>query len=521
MKSQGAAKALAWLGLGLLVLGGLHHAQSLEHPMWGLAAAGAGLLCLLLAALLGRRGLARFLASRAARLGLGAGVTVLMVLATALFLGSLATRHHWRLDLTQDARHSLAPQTRQLLAQLEQPVLVYAFFRQDQPGRQNLLELLDECAFRSRRFTYRFVDPDREPVLAKRYDVRNYGAVVLTQGDKTERLRQPGEAALANALARLGRQGHKVAYLLSGHGEPALDDQSPGGLAQLAKALGQQDLELRPLLLAAQGQAPADAALLIEAAPRKPLAAAEIQALGRYLDQGGALLLLLDPERDGGLGDWLLTRGVVLDNDLILDQASSLVGASPAWPIVSEYGDHPATRPLAGMYCYFPLARSLRPAQPPRPGLTATALLETGPTSWGSTDLEGLKAGRAGFTQGRDLKGPLTLGLILEPSTARAASAQDPSAEPAPQGRLAVIGDSDFVANRHLDQAANRDLALNLVSHLARQGDGISLRPKEEANQPLLLRPGQAGVIFWLPVVVMPLIFVVLGLRVRRRRRRP
>lgn len=520
MKSHGMAKALAWLGIILLALGGLYQAQSLEHPQWGLAGAGAGLGLLCLAALLGRQGLARFLSSRSARLGLGSGATVLMALAVALFLGSLASSHHARLDLTQDARHTLAPQTKQLLSSLKQPAQVLAFYRQDQPGRLDLQELLDECAFGSKLFSYRIVDPDREPGLAKSHEVRSYGTVVVILGDKSERLREPTEPALANALARLMHPGRKVAYLLSGHGEPSAEDNSPGGLAGLAKALGQQSLDLKPLLLASTGQVPADAALVLEAAPRKPLSPAETQALGHYLDQGGSLLLLLDPDQDGGLAPWLLERGVVLDSDLIIDPASSLVGASPAWPIVSEYGDHPATRPLTGMYCYFPLARSLRPSEPPRPGLLATALLQSGPTSWGATDLDELKSGRASFKQGRDLKGPLTLGLILEPGPAPP-TAPEQAPPPAPKGRLAVIGDSDFATNRHLDQAANRDLALNLVSYLAQEGEGISIRAKEAANQPLLLRPGQAGVIFWLPVVVMPLIFVGLGVVVWRRRRRP
>jgi ABC-type uncharacterized transport system involved in gliding motility auxiliary subunit len=143
-------------------------------------------------------------------------------------------------------------------------------------------------------------------------------------------------------------------------------------------------------------------------------------------------------------------------------------------------------------------------------------LLPTSPTAWGVTDLDSLKAGPARFQEGRDLKGPLNLGAVLELDGAPSA----PDQPTPPKGRLAVIGNADFLANQHLNQAANRDLALNLASYLAEDQALISLRPRENASQPMLLTPGQGIVLLWLPVVVLPLIFLTLGVMVVRRRGR-
>jgi len=517
------ARVLGWLGLALLAGGGLLYAGNPREPLWGLLAAGAGLLGLLAAAWLGRRHLGLFFRRRSARLGLGAGASVLMVLVIALFLGALASRHHLRLDFSKDGRHTLSPQTVELLARLEQPVKAYAFFREGQAGRDGLRDLLEQYASQGRRFSYQFVDPDREPVLARRYQVRTYGTILLTLGEKVERARLPEEQDLTSALLRLTRQGGKTVYLLSGHGEPSPEESGQNGLAQFKQAVESQNYQVKPLLLVSARQVPADASLVVVAGPRKPLPPAEVKALEELPNRGGGLLLLLEPGQDSGLADWLKERGVILDNDLVLDQASSLVGASPAWPMVAEYGDHLVTRPLEGMVTYFPLARSLRLARPLPGGARGVEILRTGPTSWGGLDQESLKTGSARFQEGRDLKGPLTLGAVLDlPAAAAGAEpAQGQERRPLPGGRLAVIGDADFITNQHLGQAANRDLVLNLVSYLAEEQDLMSPRPRQAANQPLLIRPDQGILVFLLPVVVLPLIFLVLGILAVRRRRRP
>ena len=84
-----------------------------------------------------------------------------------------------------------------------------------------------------------------------------------------------------------------------------------------------------------------------------------------------------------------------------------------------------------------------------------------------------------------------------------------------------MIGNAQFLTNQHLNQAANRDLALNLVGFLAEDQGQLALRPKEAASQPLLLQPWQAAILFWVPVVLLPLAFLVVGIVVIRGRRRP
>lgn len=523
-KAPRGAKFLAWLGLALMAGGGLYYAVAPLTPQHGLWAMAAGLALVALAAAVAWPALKAFLGRRSARLGLGAGASVLVVLALVMFLGALGIRHHLRWDISQGGAHTLSEQSVALVKGLSEPVQVLGFFTPTQAGSQQAEDLLRLYAYHNPRFTWRMVDPNQEPALAKRYDVRTDGTLVLARGERHESAKLPEEQEVTNALLRLTRGASKVIYFLSGHGEASLEETGKDGYSQLKSAVAEQNYTVKPLLLVQARTVPADAAAVVVAGPKKPLLEAEVAALNDYVAQGGGLMLLLDPDRDSGLATWLDGRGVEVRDDLVLDQASSLVGASPAWPVVADYGEHQITRPLQGLYCYFPLARSLALKNPLPPGVRATELLRTTKSAWGETDLQALLTGKARFEQGQDHAGPLVLGAALDiqaPEPEPAADKPAPEKKPA-LGHLVVIGDSDFAANAHLNQAGNRDLLLNAVGYLAEEKDQITIRPKPQANQPLLLQPVQAITATLVTTILLPLAFIVAGIWVvlRRRRRR-
>jgi ABC-type uncharacterized transport system involved in gliding motility auxiliary subunit len=508
---------LGLAGLVLMAGGGLFYALSIVYGHWGLVPVGAGLALVALAALLARRRVGASLASRSTRLGLGAGAAVLAVLAVVVFAGALSARHHVRWDLSAGNKHSLAPQSRQVLSKLEEPVAAYAFFREDQAGRQQAEALLDQYAYASRRFTYRFVNPDRDPALANRYQVKSYGTVVLVAGDKEERVKLPEEQKLTNALIRLTRAVDKKVYFLKGHGERSIKDIGKDDFSELAKALEAQGYAVGELVLAGREQVPEDAALVVAAGPQRPLMAAERERLAAFLDGGGGLLLMLDPGTDPGLTEWLAQRGVELADNVVIDTSAAILGASPAWPVSGDFGHHEVTNPMTGLACYFPLARAVA-MQPKLPkGVTGTELVKTSGQSWAAQDLEVLQKDPSQLKPEEFTEGPFSLAVAAAVEGQRTEEAEGPP----PKGRLIVVGDADFASNSHLDQLGNRDLALNSVSYLAQEKDLVSLSPKQESSQPLLLQPFQARLVFWLPVVVVPVIFVIIGVAVVLRRRRP
>ncbi len=96
----------------------------------------------------------------------------------------------------------------------------------------------------------------------------------------------------------------KVAYFTTGHDERGHQSSGPGDqrptIRTLRSLLTDQSFEPKELGLA-QGlgsEVPADASLVAIIGPRQPFSEGEIQALLRYIDKNGRLLVALDP--DGG-----------------------------------------------------------------------------------------------------------------------------------------------------------------------------------------------------------------------------
>jgi ABC-type uncharacterized transport system involved in gliding motility auxiliary subunit len=440
-------------------------------------------------------------------------VTVVIVLGLFALLEALSHRYHWRLDLTKNKRYSLAPQTIKVLKGLHEPVHAYAFFQESDPEKDSTRSLLDLYRYYSDRFSWEFVDPDRFPMKARKYQVTTYNIIVLERGDRFERVFVPEEERLTNALIKLTRKGKRVIYSLQGHGEHGLDNLQKDGYSKAKKAMEDENYEVRPLILARKEAVPEDADVVLVGGPRKALDESEWKALKEYVERGGKLLILADPESAPGMDEFLKPYGFLLEDDVVVDRHSRLLGGDYLIPPIVQYEAHPITQDLrqSPYLAYLPLTRSVRPLDSPPERVKVEVLARTGPGSWAETDLERLKQGQAELDPKTDLKGPVPVAAV---ATIRPTEGKK-------EARIVVFGDSDFIANGAIDPArsANRDLFLNALNWLAEQEDLISIRPKSAPSRPILLRPAQQTLIFLLVVVAFPLAILALGMGVLWRRR--
>ena len=83
----------------------------------------------------------RALAGRSARYGLNAAILVVLILGVIALVEAVSYRHNWRVDLTENKRWSLSPQTVKIVGELAVPVKAMAFFRPDQPGKRTAEDL--------------------------------------------------------------------------------------------------------------------------------------------------------------------------------------------------------------------------------------------------------------------------------------------------------------------------------------------------------------------------------------------
>ena len=120
-----------------------------------------------------------------------------------------------------------------------------------------------------------------------------------------------------------------------------------------------------------------------------------------------------------------------------------------------------------------------------------------------------------------DTPGPIAIGAAVtvaanpsrpdEPDALPGQADQEDDS-PAPDTRVAVIGDSDFAANGSLGIQGNRDLALNTINWLAQQENLISIRPRQPEDRRITLTADQQLRITWMSLLMIPAAVIGTGL---------
>ncbi len=470
---------------------------------WWLVAAG---VLLVIASFLSRVSDYRGVVShRATRYGANTVIMVLLVLGVIGFVEALSARHSARLDLTENRRNSLSPQTIQLLKALKTDVNAVGFFRTDQPGKRVTEDLFKQYArYAGAKFTWKVVDPDREPAMARRYAVESYGTVVLETKTKSEKVTDGEEEKLTNGLVKVTREGKRTIYLLQGHGEHEINNSERSGFTEAKGALERSNYETKPLVLARESKIPDDAAVVIDAGPRTELFAPELDALDAYVGRGGKLFAMVNPFQNEGMKKWLAKYGFELGDNLVVEPSpiGRLFGVGPEVPIVQQYEPHAITRDMGGVMTLFPLTRSIDKVKTLPAGVVVQTLAKTSAQSWGETNREALQRGEA-QPDPQDAKGPLAVAAVATKDKAR----------------IVVYGTSAMASNQFINLQGNRDFFLNTVSWLAEEEDQISIRPKDAKQTPVFLSAQQAQAVFLLPVVVLPALVLGGGLVAVVRRR--
>src|SRR5439155_25457673 len=98
-----------------------------------------------------------------------------------------------------------------------------------------------------------------------------------------------------NAIIKVVSGQQRKVYFSQGHGAKDSVSTEREGYSTVAQALGRENYTVDKLVLAQQGAVPDDASVVIVAGPKNDFFPPEIEALKKYLDKGGKLLLALDP----------------------------------------------------------------------------------------------------------------------------------------------------------------------------------------------------------------------------------
>jgi ABC-type uncharacterized transport system involved in gliding motility auxiliary subunit len=372
------------------------------------------------------------------------------------------------------------------------------------------------------------------------------GTSVLESEGRKMQFNGSSESEIANAILRISLGVTQRVCFLDGHREPdpfslETHDHMEGtaghthglgsiyemhqqhGMAKARNALETLNYSVEKISLSQSGSADtlAKCSLLVVAGPKLALLPVEVASIQRFLAAGGNGFFLLDPFVRTGLEPVLSEYGIVIDDDIVIDESSHF-WADPSAPAVTDYNYHPIAQDLP--LTFFPGARSFSPTAQRIPRTDVIPLANSSKQSYGQTDPK-----RTHFAKGKDLAGPLTLMVVairrpvppgetpyLAPDAEKAAAkvGKDATAPVTGRSRIAVVGDSDFATNSFFHIMGNGRLFLNTVNYLASKENLIGLEPRARDVPRVNLTNRQMKGTFFLAVILVPALLAAVGVAV-------
>ncbi|WP_019867694.1 GldG family protein [Methylovulum miyakonense] len=412
----------------------------------------------------------------------------LAALSLLLGLAWSSTRHPWQVDITAASNNTLSAASQKLLQAMPDSIKITAYLKKGLPVRLQIAQLLDRYRRYKADLSLEFVDPDSQPEKTRELEIGPEGAVLVEYRGHTEKLTFVDESTLTNALLQVAHAERRWVSFLTGHGERAPDGIANFSWGQFGKELALRKVTALTINLATVPTIPDNSALLVIAAPTVGLLPGEIETVKRYVQNGGNLLLLGEPDS---------THLVALQGQLgirqatvpILDDSTRMYGIDdPRFVIASSYPSHPITRGLQ-LISLYPLAAALT-ADKSGP-FQAKPLLET-----------------TGQSLASKANGSQIFAYALTRDLARK------------QQRVVVVGDSDFLSNAYLGNVGNLDVGIRIINWLLQNDGFVDIPANTATDKHLALSAPAVAVIGFGFLLGLPLGLAITGFVIWRKRKR-
>jgi hypothetical protein len=466
------------------------------------------------------------IASKRGRFSTSTVILVSIFTSIVLLINAISIAQYHRFDFTGLSKFTLTSKTKDVLAQLDEPVEVLCFFvpevkniSEDYQEMYQLagpyaLALLLEYKNYTDKLIITRVDPEEHPEEAIKYgitDSYSYQSIVFETKNGTKSvyawdIYYQAEHAFTSAILEVSGIQQKKIYFLTGHGEASPADTSSAGYSYAREGLLDNLFQVALLDLISTPEIPDDCAVLVVAGPNKAMDSNERQIIADYLKANGSVFFLTNPGAPDDIAQLLAPWGMDVKNGTVIDPASYSTPNKDT-PIVTRDRNWREFTTL-----YFP-------------GVTAIVQTENVPAEselipWIMTTKDSWMTDKYSptidpvYDAEKDLKGPLLIGYILTAVEATDTSDTEPQSP-----NIAIFGDSDFASNAHFINGNNDDLFLDMVNVLSAGKEVISIEQKPIQTRRLILTPEKANFLRISSIALLPAIVLVIGVVFWWRRR--
>jgi ABC-type uncharacterized transport system len=481
------------------------------------------------------------------RIGLNVVVQIVLILFLAAMVNSYAFKHYARWDFSRDQKYALSDKTKRFLDTLKDKMRITVFFAPNTPITADVQNLLTEYQYAGKgKIDVEQIDPERnlsrakelfdkykvvtdESLLVLDYDGRNktvkasemadvdQSGMAFGEGPRVAAFK--GEQAITSAMIDLVEGKKKTLGYVTGHKEPALT--APTSPISLVKTfIENENIKFQELNLLDQPAIPADVNAVMIIGPQYDFSDREMKLLRDFWDKQGRILVLLDPAvNTPRLRAFLDELGVKVNDDrLMVFVRTGIQELALTRDVQARFlGDSPVTKRLADVRAIFV-------------GGTASLALDPNRSRAANIRLEPLIQAEKGYFAETDYNSDNQVKLQADaqkaadvPLTIAASAERGGSADARVQvnsSRLVAVSNATFVQDTAImqDQAA-LDFVSGAVNWLLSREQMIGIAPKIPKPLTFSLDPEALRRLFWIVLVLMPLIPAAIGTFVWWQRR--
>jgi len=437
---------------------------------------------------------------------------LVVLLGASLGLGYLTTEYRVQHDLTHNANNSLDPTSVKALEQLSGPINITVYATEYDVRLGDIRKIIGEFISLYQRYkpdiNLHFIDPEKEAEQTRSANIQLNGEMVIEYAGRSEHLTKINEQIITSTLLRLAHSSDQIVMYLDGHGERKLDGIANHDLGSLFGAkLKQNGFHLSSLNLALAQEVPDNVSVLVITQPQLDLLPGEVDKLLRYVERGGNLLWLLDPEPLHGLDPLAEKLGLLLPPGTVIDPAASGMNAPNNWSLGATYPPHAITHNF-DLITAFPFARPLIWNE--NPIWQHHVLVEVASRGWVSSNMSTSKSPtkQPAFNKQQDTPGPVIIAVALHRNINDR------------EQRIVVVGNGAFLANSYAGNGGNIDLGMNMVNWLTGEEHLITLQPRATKDSSMILSKTELNVISISFLLALPLVLMGVGGRIWWKRRR-
>ncbi len=498
----------------------------------GWAALAVALLSLVLLVVLAPQQAVDVITGRSARFGGTSVIVTIIFLAVLIAVYSSVASQNWTYDVSQTDQFSLNDANRDAVAQLGAdttipPIEIIGFYDAASNANQERTETLlaDYEAASNGKITYQFINPDRQPLEAQRFEANNGSLVVRNTSNEDPEAAELvntnfgfDQVQLTNAILAVSAGGDFRAYFISVQDGVSIETDATEVVGILQDRFNWDVQEVSFIDLLGEeseitlGDTSVDGEVVGIIGGSQTLGDAEVELLTNYLDEGGSVVLYASPDLEDpalastpALNDYLAENfGLSFDTDTIILDLQQSVGSADTIAAADITRNMFITAQVPQNTALIAqVARSITVAEAAPANVTTYDLVRTSPTSYAKS-YQALLDQDVEQTD-EDPAGPLTVVAAAENTETGA--------------RVVLMGSSSIPLDQlsQLQIAANPDLSFSALVWATGFDDFVRAIPQVQeldvnpADSPVVAGQQEVNILSTISLFLLPFGMLAIG----------